>query len=58
MNTDTLIFIWVPVFQLPYLNNRQNENDFLPLFQFDTRLLTIKHPKLYSTYPVERNGAM
>jgi len=29
---------------------------FLPLFQFDTRLLSSKHPILFSTLHVERNG--
>ena len=30
----------------------------LPFFQFDTKLLTSKHPKLFSTLLVERNGAV
>jgi len=32
--------------------------NFLNLFQFLSRLLTSKHPKLLSTYVVVRNGAM
>jgi len=31
-----------------------HENEDLPLFQFDTQLLTSKHPKLFSTYLVQR----
>ena len=35
-----------------------NKMTFLPLFQFDTRLLTSKHPNPFSTKLVERNGEM
>jgi len=30
----------------------------LPLFQFQRRLLTLKHLKIFSTWNVARNGAM
>ena len=45
-------------FQLVYLKCWPYENEGSALFQIATRLLTTEHPKLFSTYLLERNGAL
>ena len=48
MNSNTFFYEY-RYFKLAYLNNRQHENEFFALYQFDTRLPTFKNRKFYST---------
>ena len=45
-------------YKFAYLMYRPQQNEVWPLFHFDIQLLTSKHPKLFCTYLVERNGDM